>query len=165
MADEDLDSGQEKKKSGKLKWIIIILVLLGVLGGGGYFAYTKFFAKPAGDAKADTAEEQPAEAAQGDGILVSLPEFLVNLADPLGRRYLKLGLDVEVVDEKAQAELDKSMPKIKDTMLILLSSKTYEDLSTTQAKIELKQEVVRRLNQVLGNNKVLRVYITDMVIQ
>ncbi len=87
--------------------------------------------------------------------------FLVNLADPLGRRYLKLGLEVEVRDPEAQAALSKYEAKIKDTLLLLLSSKTYDSLSTMKAKVELKQEVVDRLNQIVGKGSILRVYITE----
>lgn len=163
MADEDLV--QEGKKGGKLKWIIIAVALI-VLGAGGYFGYTMFLAAPN---EAQTAESgaggtgAPAESLEGK--LVPLPVFLVNLADPLGRRYLKLGMEVEVRDDKAEKDLLKYEAKIKDTLLLLFSSKTYDNLSTMKAKVELKQEIVDRLNQIVGKGAILRVYITEMVIQ
>ncbi|WP_147819115.1 flagellar basal body-associated FliL family protein [Salidesulfovibrio onnuriiensis] len=167
MADEELqDQDVQPKKGGKLKWIIIA-VLLVVLAGGGYFAYTKFFAAPAEDAQAEKTDQSQDQQMmeEAEGTLVPLPLFLVNLADPLGRRYLKLGVEVEVRDEKVTESLNKNEAKIKDTMLLLLSSKTFDDLSTLKSKVELKQEIVRRLNQILGNGSILRVYITEMVIQ
>lgn len=164
MADEELV--QEKKKGGKLKWIIIVVVLI-LLGVGGWFGYKMFLAPPAEDAAKTEASadgaKAPAEAVEGQ--LVPLPEFLVNLADPLGRRYLKLGLEVEVRDAEASAALTKDQAKIKDTLLMLLSSKTYDQLSTMEDKMALKQEIVDRLNQIVGKGAILRVYITDMVIQ
>ncbi|GAB7079491.1 flagellar basal body-associated FliL family protein [Megalodesulfovibrio paquesii] len=164
----DFDEEQPKKKGGKLKWIIILVLLL-VLGGGGYFAYTKFFA-PQGsttDAPAQQAEGQsaPTEAPPGDTQVVTLPTFLVNLADPLGRRYLKMTLDVEVTNKQAAEELNKQTPKIRDAIILLLSSKTYADLSTFESKLVLKKEIVERLNLILGGAKVRNVYFTDMVIQ
>jgi flagellar FliL protein len=165
MADEELV--QEEKKSGKLKWIIIAVVLIG-LGVGGYFGYTMYFAAPDEAAQAEQAAQ---DVGKGDGQevtegqIVPLPVFLVNLADPLGRRYLKLGLEVEVRDPQAMEALAKYEAKIKDTLLLLLSSKTYDSLSTMKAKVELKQEVADRLNQIIGKGSVLRVYITEMVIQ
>ena len=174
---EDLDSKQEqqpKKKKGMLKWIILAVLLL-ALGGGGFFAYKKFFAKaPEEGAKTEEqAAGEPAKAGEhgekakpGAGSqTVSLPVFLVNLADPLGRRYLKLSMDVEVVDEAAKADVAKNEAKIKDALLLLLSSKTYQELSTLDAKIQLKQDIVQRLNLILGNGKVIQVYFTEMVIQ
>ncbi len=163
MADEALPQ-EEKKKGGMLKWIILAVLII-ALAGGGYFAYTKFFAAPADETQAkEAAAEQQAEQ-PAEGQLVPLPQFLVNLADPLGRRYLKLGLEVEVRDEAVTESLSKNEAKIKDTMLLLLSSKTFDQLSTLKAKVELKQEIVSRLNQILGNGSILRVYITEMVIQ
>lgn len=166
MADEEITQEEGKKKGGMLKWIIIAVVLV-VLGVGGYFGYTMFFAAPSDEAAseeaAETGDNVPAEELEGQ--LVALPTFLVNLADPLGRRYLKLGIEVEVRDEEASLNLGKYEAKIKDTLLLLLSSKTYDGLSTMQAKMELKQEIADRLNQILGNGSVLRVYITEMVIQ
>lgn len=164
MADEEVVQ-EEGKKGGLLKWIIILVVVIG-LGVGGYFGYTMFLAggdeDPAAEEMAE-GEQQPAESLEGQ--LVPLPVFLVNLADPLGRRYLKLGLEVEVRDQDAAANMVKYEAKIKDVMLLLLSSKTYESLATMEAKVELKQEIATRLNQILGKGSVLRVYITEMVVQ
>lgn len=172
MADE---TGMPAKKSGAFKWILIILVLLGLLGAGGWYAYTEYFsAQPEQAALPDeetTTIGGEGPGAQGDGQmagykdLVSLPTFIVNLADPLGRRYLKLAIDVEVVDQQTARELADSEPKVRDAIILLLSSKTFEDLSTIENKIELKKEIVERLNQIVGAGKVLRVYFTDMVIQ
>ncbi|MBC17343.1 MAG: flagellar basal body protein FliL [Desulfovibrio sp.] len=164
MADEDLGQ-EEKKKGGILKWIIILVVLI-ALGVGGYFAYTMFFAAPEDGAATEEVVEGEQEALESlEGTLVPLPVFLVNLADPLGRRYLKLGLEVEVRDADVVAAMTKYEARIKDSLLLYLSSLTYDSLATMQAKMELKQEVADRLTQILGRGSVLRVYITEMVIQ
>ncbi len=168
MADEESKS-EGKKKSGMLKWIILVLLLL-LLAGGGYFAYLNFFAKsdePAAAESGQTGEEQAQEPAPkpGDSQVVTLPTFLVNLADPLGRRYLKMTLDVEVADSKMAEKLEKEMPKVRDAVILLLSSKSYSDLATLESKILLKEQLVERLNLVLGGSKVMRVYFTELVIQ
>lgn len=169
MADKKAPAPEkaEKKKGGKLKLIIIVLVVLGVLGGGGFAAW-KFFLQPkmAGDANA-TAEgtgEPKAEIEPG-GQLVTLDSFVVNLSDPMGRRYLKTTLDVEVANAAAAAELTAAMPKVKDTLLLLLSSKSFADISSMDKKIELKNDIVSRLNQIIGKNKVRNVYFTEFVVQ
>jgi flagellar protein FliL len=167
MADDEIVQEEGKKKGGMLKWIIIAVALI-ALGVGGYFGYTMFFASPGDETASEEATQDGAggEALEDlEGQLVPLPTFLVNLADPLGRRYLKLGVEVEVRDEEAAAALTKYEAKVKDTLLLLLSSKTYDSLSTMKAKVELKQEIADRLNQIVGNGSVLRVYITEMVIQ
>lgn len=171
MAEQELESPkEEKKKSGKLKWIIIGVVLLALLGGGGYVAYNMFFKDMLGGGGEENATEQTAAEEQKSGDpekteLTSLTPFVVNLADPLGRRYLKLSIDAELTSKEAVDELAAKEPKVRDAVIMLLSSKTFADLADMQSKIELKQEIVERLNQVLGSSKVLRVYFTEMVVQ
>ncbi len=171
MADKKAPAPEkaEKKKGGKLKLIIMVLVVLGVLGGGGFAAW-KFFLQPkmagdaAGNATAEEAGDSKAEIEPG-GQLVTLDSFVVNLSDPMGRRYLKTTLDVEVANAAAAAELTAAMPKVKDTLLLLLSSKSFADISSMDKKIELKNDIVSRLNQIIGKNKVRNVYFTEFVVQ
>lgn len=94
---------------------------------------------------------------------VALPPFVVNLADPNARRYLKVVLEVEVTSNPELLEENKA--KIRDALLMLLSSKNSQDLSTLEGKILLRKEIVDRLNQAIGQPKVSRVYFTDFVIQ
>jgi flagellar FliL protein len=94
---------------------------------------------------------------------VAIPTFVVNLADPSGRRYLKLSMDLEV--KGGPEAVQGSMSKIRDALLMLLSSKTVEELAGIEGKITLRKEVGDRINQVLGKPVVLRVYFTDFVIQ
>ena len=182
-----IDAAAPKKSKKKLFIIIgLSILLLGGLGAGGFYFYKnmgkkaaaggdnataqKAETKPEGGHGSEKKDEKAAEHAalaptDGGGELVSIPPFLVNLADPQGRRYLKLALDVEVKDKAASDQLNKNMPKIKDALILLLSSKTYEDLASIENKILLKKEIVERLTLVLGEQKVMRVYITEIVIQ
>lgn len=163
MAEEE----GKKKKGGMIKWIILVVVLL-LLAGGGWFAYTKFFAAPDDAAAAEKQAQEQSEGMapkDGDTQLVQLSPFLVNLADPLGRRYIQLKLHVEVPNEDVAGEITSKEPKIRDTINLLLSSKTYNDLAMLESKLMLKDEIVKRLNLVLGGQKVLNVYYDEIVVQ
>jgi flagellar FliL protein len=173
MADKKAQAPEKevKKKGGKLKLIILLLLVLGILGGGGFAAW-KFYLEPkmAGEAAAEAPTEgegaKPAEEAPATGgQLVTLDSFVVNLSDPMGRRYLKTTMDVEVADTAAAAELTAAMPKVKDTLLLLLSSKSFEEISSMDRKLELKNQIVDRLNLILGKGKVRNVYFTEFVVQ
>jgi len=173
VADEALESQGTPKKKGFARWVILAAILL-ALGVAGWFAWDyylrdKFMSPSPGQTVADSLEQQgkpigPA-IATGREQLVSLPTFIVNLADPLGRRYLKITLEVEVVSDKAARDLTAREARVRDAIILLLSSKSYQDLSTMESKILLKKEVAERLNQVMDGPKVLRVYITEMVVQ
>jgi flagellar FliL protein len=166
------DKEPKKKMSGKLKLVILLVVALLVLGAGGFAAW-KFLLHPApaeeshGNATGSAAgENQTAPAASAaPSQLVTLEPFVVNLSDPMGRRYLKVTMDVEVTDSAAATELGAAMPKVKDTLLLLLSSKTFAEISSLDKKIELKNEIVDRLNLIIGKSKVRNVYFTEFVVQ
>lgn len=164
------EEAKEEKKGGKLKLIIILLLALGVLGGGGFFAYKFFLApKPGEEKKVEESQtqgkEEVKEETEAESVIYSLPAFIVNLADPLGRRYLKLSLDIEVKNQKVVEEVDKKLPQIKDAIILLLSSKSFTDIDTMEEKLALKTEIMSRLTQILGQGKVIRVYFTEMVVQ
>lgn len=173
--DKELDESKKKKKGGSLKIIIIAVVVL-VLLGGGAFAYLTFFAggKPAEQAQETAAPADdiaaPAQSAKGAadaGTMYDFPVFVVNLADPTGSRYLRVSLSVEIPPKnvKLQAEMEQKLPKIKDTVITVLSSKTFEEITTPQGKISLKQELLRRINANLSSGRLMDVYITEFVVQ
>lgn len=161
-----------KSKKSLLKWLIL-LILLAVLGAGGFFAYQHFFTgkgdlqdavapgENAGSQEEGVAEDTKNSRSQ----MFSMPSFVVNLSDPLGRRYLKMSLEIEVRDETALEETEKAMPRIKDALLLLLSSKSYEDLSSMEDKIALKNEILSRLVQIVGSGTISNVYFTEFIIQ
>jgi len=180
MADKKVQAPEKEEKKGriKLKLTILLLVVLGVLGAGGFAAW-KFYVQPrmtqwmqgnatstdvSGQGETRKAEDKGGYPAAG-GQLVTLEPFVVNLADPMGRRYLKANMDVEVTDGDVAAELNAAMPKIKDALLLLLSSKSFADISSMDKKIELKNEIVDRLNLIIGKAKVRNVYFTEFVVQ
>ena len=168
MADNDLTP---KKKKGKGKWIVLILflLLLAVGGAGGWYYFLsdlpgskKASAEAGGsDAPAATAKKQPPQQLQ----TTVLDNFLVNLADPLGKRYINVTFEVEVTHPDVVQELAAQKPKIRDSIILLLSSKSYADLAPPESKLTLKSEIINRLNQILGGSKVTRVFFTHMVIQ
>ncbi len=173
MAEEE----KKEKKGGKKKFLIIGLALL-ILGGGGFFGYKYFFAKKKenpqkteksvekkeGEKKGEKSKEEGQQEKVVTEI-VSLPTILVNLADPLGRRYLKVSISLEVKGKDSPMLIEKHTPQIKDSLILLLSSKTFEDLSTFDKKLALKREIVKRLNQILGKSIIRRVFFTEFIIQ
>ena len=54
-----------------------------------------------------------------------LDPFIVNLADPVGNRYLRVKLALDLGSPALQAEVEQRIPQLRDSILILLSSKTW----------------------------------------
>ncbi|TVQ97932.1 MAG: flagellar basal body protein FliL [Desulfovibrionales bacterium] len=160
---------EEPKKGGKAKWIVLLLVLL-LLGGGGAAAY--WFLMGPGAESGEQAGEQAVPGAEATGTradftpeIVRLDPFIVNLADPLGRRFLRMTLDVEVRDRAAVGEVQRSTSRIRDAVILLLAGKSFADLASMEGKITLKNEIVERLNQIVGGGRVTNVYFTEFVVQ
>ncbi|MBW1976319.1 MAG: flagellar basal body protein FliL, partial [Deltaproteobacteria bacterium] len=89
---QEQEEGSGKKSKLKL---IILVVLIVALGGGGFFGYKKFFGKKS---EGVVAEEQKPTIPQA--VTYQLDTFLVNLADPGGKRYLKLTMELELDNPK-----------------------------------------------------------------
>ena len=162
MADDDTP-----KKSSKAKWIILIVVLL-LLGGGGagaWFFFLKDMLMPAGGVTTKSAEKKETAPVAVAGVVVPLPEFTTNLADPLGQRFIRINIEVEVANQNVIEEMTKLNARIRDSIILLLSSKTYADVAGAENKMILKSDITDRPNNILGTGKVYQVFITNMVIQ
>ena len=108
--------------------------------------------------------ERQSDLPRSSGMVLPLPPVTVNLSDPGGRRYLKLGMEVEV-NADVSAELKAHSARIRDAVIMLLAGKSYGDISTPDGKVLLKAEIAARLNQILGAQRVVRVYLTDFVVE
>ena len=161
---------------------LAIVVAAGVAAALGA-AY--FFAGPLLTGRAAADQPTPTEAdsaAVSPGPMYVLKERVVNLADPGGRKYLKVAMSVEFATDAAefrraspeqrqekQAEFDKKIaplvPLIDDAILTVLTARTSAELSTAEGKQRLKEEIKERLNRILGREQVTNVYFTQFVMQ
>jgi len=160
---ENEEQAPPKKKGSKLKLMIILVVVLLLLGGGGAAAYF-FFIKDKGAAgqKKPAGQDKPK-------VIVMWPmdPFIVNLIDNEGERYLKVVMQLELSDKLMAEEMKLINPKLRDTILDLLSSKTYKEMIDPLGKQKLRDEITMRMNMNIDatKGKVLKVYFTEFVIQ
>ncbi|MDR2401387.1 MAG: flagellar basal body-associated FliL family protein [Deferribacteraceae bacterium] len=167
MAEEESKAEQPVKKGKGGLMIVAVLVLL-LLAGGGAALYFLVLHKPSVE-ESLVAPELPATAAKPQaepGPIMPYTAFLVNLADAGGKRYLRFSLSLELSKHKNfQQEVEQKDAKIKDIIISIISSKTFEEISTPQGKIALKQEILRRLNTIMSGGKVEDVFFTEFVVQ
>jgi len=156
---------EEKKPKGKMIKIIMVLVLVAALGGGGFLAWN--FLEIKKQSSTEIEEKKPQKVVAQKPISYSLDSFIVNLMDKtgLGKRYLKVGIILEIDTEERKILIEKYKPKIRDTILLLLSSKTFGEISTMEGKLELKRGLITRLNQILGETIINKIYFTEFVVQ
>ncbi|MDC4205746.1 MAG: flagellar basal body-associated FliL family protein [Candidatus Manganitrophus sp.] len=174
----DKKDAKPPAKSKKMLFIIVGAVILLAAGGGVFF----MMKKPSEETVAVVAAEEAdppkteksggkAEAAGGEkteekgGVIFDLDPFVVNLADTPEIRYLKLTIKLELAKEEYTEEVTKRMPQIRDSLLILFSSKEYASIRTVEGKMELRDEILQRLNTILKKGAVKAAYFTDFVAQ
>ena len=161
-----------------LKMVIIIVAGTLVLGLGGAFALLKFtagghggddqkaeatVAKAAGQSETEAKHDAPK--VSGPGAIYDIEPFIVNLADTPEVRYLKLTVKLELESQDVSAELASRTPQLRDTILVLLTSKDSASIRTTQGKFQLRDEITQRVNSLLPKPGVRAAYFTDFVVQ
>jgi flagellar protein FliL len=150
-------------KGGKMKKIIVIAVgaavLLGAGAGGAYFLLGKI----ASHAPAKPAPEPPP-------VFFPLDSLTVNLqSDDGSMHYLRTGLTLKIKDEKVQALLTEHMPEIRSHVLLVLSGKKPDDITTVEGKKKLAEELRATVNTAASTAdkpvQVQEVLFTEFVVQ
>jgi flagellar FliL protein len=172
MAEQDKEmeaggAGTESKGSAK-NWIIIGVVIL-VLTGGGYVTWDFLSAErflgrdnpQIGEIEYSTAEAKDKKF----GIIYKMEPFIVNLLDRDGKRYLKTTIGFEIENRDIKNELTQHTPQLRDAILLLLTSKSFEDISKPEGKLLLKNELIARINQILPGAGVRTLYFTEFIVQ
>lgn len=162
----DEAKAEEKSKGSSMKLIIIILLVL-LLAAGGFVGYIMFIKKDTGGDMQEGRVEQQKTRTTKPKILMPIESFIVNLLDKtgVGRRYLKITLQLEVGSNEQVMQLVSFKTQMRDAVLMLLSTLTFADINSMEGKLELKQELLHRLNQVVGSKYINQIYFTEFVVQ
>jgi len=167
MAEEMDDQQEIQPKKSFLKFIILGVMVV-VLGAGGYAGWNYFKGKKNEDIKKTQTTKAEANKKKDEvKIVFPLESFIVNLVDRsgIGKRYLKVTLALEVRDEEKKKIVEGYTAELRDTILLLLSSQSFSEISTMEGKLELKQALLSRINHAVGGGVVQRVYFTEFVVQ
>jgi flagellar FliL protein len=150
-------------KSKKMLFIGLAVGFLVLAGINGVLVW-KVLSNDSADAKMPEPKEVVTVEKEESGLMYQLDPFIVNLFDERGVRYLKVRLDIELWDI-TEEEMAKKDPKVRDSLIVLLSSKKYEEIGSLEGKARLREEILFRLNRILGEGKAKEVYFTDFVVQ
>ena len=91
--------------------------------------------------------------------------FIVNIYDGQELRYLKVKIEVEMVSPAVKADIDPRLAPIRDAILVLLSTKTLQEVQEIAGKTQLKDEILSAINKHIPPGKISKVYFTDFVVQ
>jgi flagellar protein FliL len=183
--DNQKDSGAGKKGAGQnVLLVVIIAVLCTLLVAGGIIAALLMRSNShkeeaaAEPAAAETAKDSPAKGKdkerkgdKGPAIYIAMePPFVVNFETTQTARFLQVNVQLMTRDSSTAQLLRDNEPILRNDLLFLLSSQTYETVSTASGKEELRKralETVRAVVKQEGGKPELfeNVYFTSFVMQ
>ena len=163
MAADPKPDGAEVAPKSKKKLIIMIAAVVLLAGGGGagwFLTHQK-----SGHKKEEAKHEEPAHAP----VFVTLEAFTVNLQPDPDEKFLQTEISLQVASPEQEELMKAQMPAVRSRLLILLTSKTASEISTSEGKQKLSDEIVAEVNKPFSkgakSQEVTGVFFTSFVIQ
>jgi flagellar FliL protein len=160
----DLDKKKPAGKKNLILYTVIALLLVGlsvtgtmlILGNG----------KPAEMKAGEENKSEPLGVAK----YVPLKTMVVNFGDKGPVRFLQVDIQVMTREEKVSKAIEEHMPVIRNDILLLLSSQSYETVSTLKGKEQLRNQIREAIQKILKKQAgldegVSAVYFTSFVMQ
>ncbi|MDR3299299.1 MAG: flagellar basal body-associated protein FliL [Candidatus Accumulibacter sp.] len=162
-------------KQGGKKLLIVIILLLVVILIGGASAFLVMHRHSAEDADDDDEEvvepvkHKKKAVKNTNPVYVAMEAFTVNLTSETGDQFVQVVLSVEIEDAEAGEQIKAYTPKIRNNVMLLLSTKRASELLTKEGKEQLAGEIRDQMNKVLSPNAkdapVREVLFTSFIIQ
>ena len=156
---EDTEKIKPNKKSKLIVIIIVILALGGGVGGTWYYMQGQI----------NELAAEPQQPKKKPTTFVELETFTVNLQPEENNSYLQVGLTIKTHETEVVEAIDGQMPEIRNRILLLLSSKEAEEISTIIGKQQLTTDITNEIKQVFDSEEmqddIVSVLFTSFVIQ
>jgi flagellar FliL protein len=156
----DSETTPPKKGRSKLLLFGVPAAVLLIGGAGVGFWYVK-------DVRAAAATPAKAPVEKEPTGLLAFEPFTVNLADPGGRRYLRVSLRLVLPDPEAAKKATEEeivMTRVRSTLLEVLSAQTATQLGTPEGREALKHMIAETADHA-GHLDVRDVLFQEFVVQ
>jgi flagellar protein FliL len=163
MADEaEMEQGEGEPSKGGKGGMVVGLILVLLLGGGGFGAWKFFGAKAS--AKEAAVEKLPPRYINLD------PPFVVNFESESMVRFLQVTIGVMTREAAVETMVKDNDPRVRNDLLMILANQTYESVASVEGKEGLRKrclDSVRGIVQEMGGDsaKVEALYFTSFVMQ
>jgi flagellar basal body-associated protein FliL len=167
---------------GGNKMLLLVVLVVNVLIAGG-LAYVVISNQKNAAAAASAAKHgeggeghEGAEGEEGHGAkaasapkfgpLVEIGTFVANLTSPSGQsRYAKVSLHVEATNEETKTKVEAAVVPIRSEALLFLSGLSSEQVIGQEKIRQLQEDLLKRLNLLIGANTIKKVYFSEFVVQ
>lgn len=168
-------NAQEKKPGINILLIIIIALLVIILGAGGFLLLTSTgqsligLGPSAEEMAAAEKEEEEEVEPPTDLVYFNIPELLVNLTKSSGKQkttpFLRLSLKLELPDKESDKTMQAVLPRVIDQFQVYLRQLRVEDIEGSAGIQRLREELLKRVNEVAAPVKVKDVLFEVMLVQ
>lgn len=168
MAEEQSPENAAPAAPPKSKVMMLAVAGLIVGGGAGFFGVGPIFAakKPAAPAKAEAADKEKKEGAEGGGAVVhSLDNLVLNPAGSNGTRFLMVTAAFELKDAGAEQAMKDRESEVRDRLLGVLGKKTVDQLTDISLREGIKKETIDAISPMFGKGALVKVFFPQFVIQ
>jgi flagellar FliL protein len=146
----------EEASQSRNKLLTIMLIILTVITLAGAVALVIMLKFNGGQQGKEPDIDQVLECS------VDVPELTTNLAS---NDFIRISFKIQTDSKKAKEELEKRDFQTKDIIIELLSGMKAQDLKGAAGKERLTEMLKSKLNEVMQEGKVVKVYITSYIIQ
>lgn len=167
--EDDLDLDVSKGK-GSMKKIVIIAIAAVVLVGGAVGATVFLLGGSEGPAaSAEGASVQPAKP-KGPPLYYAFdPPFVTSFQDQSLARFMQVTVEVMAHEEEAIKAVETYAPAVRNALVMVFGSQTFEAVRTREGKEQMRQEVLGEMRKLMteqtGKPQVEDVYFTSFVVQ
>lgn len=168
--DDDHGGTVRKKVSGKKLILFVVLPIL-LLGGGGAAVFALGLLDPLlgiGETVEEPEANESVEAApiSPPGIFYPLEEMTVSLTRSGNKKdYLVLAVQLEVEDQEAVQRIEQLRPKITSEFTVFLRELRTEELNGSAGAYLVREELFRRVSQVMAPTPVKDLLLVKMLVQ
>lgn len=92
-----------------------------------------------------------------------IEDVVINPAETEGQRVLLVSIGLEVANDDHLEEIEQYEVAIRDAMINMLSRRTVPELSSTDEREDIKQEMGIMINEILGKRSVRNLFFTEYV--
>lgn len=166
MAEDDISGDAESEapaKKSKLPMIIgLVLALAGA--GGGFFAVSSGLILGTDMPMENETEEEPILVEPLNGIsFIALDPLVINLRQNSRAAHLRFVAHLEVGQEY-EADVMLLMPRVLDVLNNYLRAVDLEDLEKPGALVQLRAQMLRRVQIVTGDGRVNDLLVSEFVL-
>lgn len=155
--------------------IIVLLVVLLLAFGVGFFLLYKATTNTTNEGQANVIVQQEVAIEDITNFAVLEEPIVTNLLKGPDKKdhIIKLGFSLGInTSKKTSKEAGKLMTLletqksiVKDTVIGICTNRTYEELQTTDARLLLKEEILKSLQETFSTDLIVDVYIYDFFTQ